>query len=51
MGENLEKQNNTNPQSVSEGGNLISLKGMFQNWYLDYASSSSSLNIFWSCSK
>ena len=38
MGENLEKQNNTNPQSVSEGGNLISLKGMFQNWYLDYAS-------------
>ena len=42
MGENLEKQNNTNPQSVSEGGNLISLKGMFQNWYLDYASSSSS---------
>ena len=38
MGENLEKQNNTNPQSVSDGGNLISLKGMFQNWYLDYAS-------------
>ena len=38
MGENLEKQNNTNAQSVSEGGNLISLKGMFQNWYLDYAS-------------
>ena len=35
MGGSLEKQDN-NKSSLS--GELISLKGMFQNWYLDYAS-------------
>ena len=35
MGGSLEKQDNN---KSSLGGELISLKGMFQNWYLDYAS-------------